>query len=294
METTRARGGPVTGLARAVAALIGVCCAAFLLSPWQIGVLAFVAATGALLAPRRRITAIGPVAALAFMAFMFGPTGAGGFVLMQALTLAPLAAGLRGVRPVMALTLATAVAAMAAACAAAVLVDLAPTRWAAFAPMAPAFALAAPAFVLRGMVSSILGSGEADARRLNALGPLLVALVVGAGLGGLEGAAVGWAIAQLSTPLAMLLLAGRRTALAPFALGVLAAGFVATLATGAALAFAGGSQIAAVPAVTIGLAVYVLALRVHAPPAARRLARALRAPAVTPTPTIAPAPAPRA
>ncbi len=265
---------------RSLAAFAGVCCAAFVLSPIQIGGLALAVAGAALAMPRRRMAAIEVLAGLAFMAFMFGPVGAGGFALMQAMAAAPVMVAMRGARPVLALMVAAALAGTASVCAAVFLGDLLPTRWAAFAPMAPAFILAAPALALRAITLSTLGRARAEAQRLNALGTLLVALVIGAGIGGLHGAAVGWAAGQLAIPLAMLLLAARRAALALLVIGVLAAGFVAALATGAALAFADASPLAAAPAVVIGLSVYVLALRVHARSAAHRLDRvAVRRPA---------------
>ena len=261
--------------ARTMAALGGICCAAFLFSPIQIGMLALAAAACALAMPRRRMAAIEVLAGLAFMAFMFGPAGAGGFALMHALGAAPLLVSAPRARSIFALTVTTALAATLSVCAATFLSEMAPTRWAPFAPMAPAFMLAAPALVVRRLGRATGGPVRAQARRLNALGPLLVALVVGAGVDGLHGAAVGWAGAQLAIPLTTLLRERHRASLAPLALGVLAAGFVATLATGAALGFAGGAPLAAAPAMMVGVIVFTLALRVHAPAAARHLERGL-------------------
>lgn len=144
-------------------------------------------------------------------------------------------------------------------------------------PVAAVQALGAPGFVLSGMAATAIGPIRYADMRLMALIPTLLALVVGARLGGLDGAVAAVVMAALATPLAALLLPGpgsrRRIALALAALGVLAAGFAALIAVAAALRLGGDASLAAIPAAAVGAIVYYLALRAHAPAVARRLLR---------------------
>jgi hypothetical protein len=252
-----ARAGAVVALAGATATW---------LTPAAAGALAFAAA--AVLATHRdegrRLAAIEDAACLAFLVALFGLAGAGAFAVVRLAISAPLAAAFAGMRPTTALALAVPCAALAAA--AIPFVADWPPAWQPVASLAPALALAAPAHFL----DRIAGRRPAD--RLDALGPMLVALVIGAGAGGLAGAAAGWAAARLATPLALRLLARPRRAL--LMAGLLAAGVVAGVAAAAGLALGGG--LAAAPAAAaLACLVYGVALRVHAPAAARRLARRL-------------------
>ena len=211
------------------------------------------------------------------VALMFGPAAAGMVTLASALIALALAALPRTVTTLALVTpLAALVAAFGAPAANALLggSDL-------VGPVVAVLALGAPGIVLSGMAAATVGPIRAADARLLALTPGLLALVVGARIGGLDGAAAAIAAATLATPLAMLLLPGpgarRRMALAQAGLGVLAAGFTALVAVAAALQLGGGRPLAAVPAAAIGLLVYYVALRVHSPAAAGRLPRRLTA-----------------
>ncbi|MDX2233281.1 MAG: hypothetical protein NW200_02170 [Hyphomonadaceae bacterium] len=283
-----ARAGAGAGAAAGVFALV---------SPAMAGVLAVTAAAAACThpAPHRRLAAVEDAASLAFVFAMYGPAGAGGFAAFVLLAMAPAGALLAGVRPTTALALVTAWAALAAAGAGALASRDAASEWAsAWAPMlamGPALLITAPARPLMTLASAAWGRHAAAQARWQAMGPLLVALVAGAGTLGLAGAAMGWALVRLGTPLTLLLTAPRRAALAGEALGVLAAGLVAAIAAAVGLQLAGPHPLAFPAAGGLGLLVYGLALRVHAPASARRLDalwRRLR-PAGEPAPRPAPA-----
>jgi hypothetical protein len=243
-----------------------------------VGLCAFVAHGAA----HRRLAAVENGACLAFLIAMFDLEGAGGFALVAALALEPGRVLLRGVRPATALAVIAPLAGIAAALIPQVEAYW-PRAWAAFAPMAPALLLAAPAPVLTRLAVLARGEEAGIAGRLNALGAMLVALVVGASLGGLPGAAAGWATARLAGPLALILLGPRHRAMAWEAAGVLAASAIGAIACVLAPAWP--------VALLSGLVVYVVALRVHAPAAARRLGRIAQRLRPQPRPLPAPQPA---
>lgn len=267
--------------ARALAVSVAVAALFALLAPAQAGVLAVIGATAACAhaAAHRRLAAIEDAACLAFLWAMFGLAGAGGFALVALAALAPVSALTRRWRSVTALIAATGAGAVLAAISGAGM--FLPERWAAYAPLAPALFLALPARALSQLAAGAHGATQCALARLNGLGPLLVALVAGAGLGGLPGAAIGWAIVRLALPVVLLMMAPRRAGLAGVGIGVLAAGFVAAAAAGLALQYAGPHPAALAAAAVIALCVYGVGLRIHAPAAAARIASVsarLRAP----------------
>jgi hypothetical protein len=244
------------------------------LGPAQAGVLAMAAAAVRCAEPvaARRLAAVEDAACLAFLVSIYGFAGAGAFAVAVLAAVAPIRALVLRWRPATALIVTAGAGALMAAVSSA-LSGLGPERWASAAALAPALFLAAPAGTLMQIAVKVRGEEAAANARLQALGPLLVALVVGAGIGGLTGAGCGWAAVRLATPLILLMTAERRARLVGFGAGVLAAGLPAAAAAGLALAYADAHP-AALPAVAvIGLAVFAVGLRVHAPAAARRLAR---------------------
>lgn len=258
--------------ARAAAAGAAAAGLIAVLTPAQAGVLAVIGATAACAhaIPHRRLAAIEDAACLAFLWAMFGVAGAGGFALAALAALAPVNALTQRWRPVTALIAATAAGAILAAFAGAI--AFLPERWAAFASLAPAILLAAPARALSRLAAGAYGAEPGARARLHGLGPLLVALVAGAGLGGLPGAAIGWALVRLALPLCLLMTSPRRAGLAGVGAGVLAAGFLAAASAGLALGYAGDHPVALAAAAVIALAVYMVGLRIHAPAAAARIA----------------------
>lgn len=276
----RARGAACAALAIAllVALLVG-------LRPEGVGVLAM-AALGlrALTAHApERMAAIEALASVGFMAAMFGEGAAGAFALGAALFCAPTLATRHATRLTAQLALACALGAWLV-CVAGALAASAPERWAPFAALAPALAAAAPRAALDAVASARLGAARWAAWRLHALAPLLVAMVFGAAIAGLAGAAAAWAVARLATPVALLVLGGRVQA-AGMSLGALAAAFVTAIA-GATAMTAGG-----VGAVLLAAPVFVLGLRVHAPGLGPGLGFRERPVSRSPSPAPLPAPA---
>lgn len=279
--TVRAKA--FAGTAALIAVLVVM---VFAVQPSVVGALALGGALVVASAPgtARRTDVIAMVAVWAMVAAMFGLSGAGCFILAHVLVVASVRLIQSVVRPSAALLIICTVAACGAPLLEVVLAD----RWPIVGPLVALLLLGAPGLVLQRIASALRGRDRARDDRLLALAPQLVALAIGGSLGGLNGAAAALVIGTLVTPLVVLLAPGPRGALrfsiATHALGVLAAGLVACVATALALRFADAHLAAMAPAAGIGLLAGWAALRVHAPAAIERLK--IARPATTLAPTV--------
>jgi hypothetical protein len=257
--------------------------------PAAVGAVALSAAVLAAVAPggARRLDLIATAAIWGMVAAMFGLTGVGFFAVAQVFVACAVILIQRLLPPTAALALVTALSALLAACGATYLSALLGPEWAQAGPVLVIMAIGAPGVMLQRVASALRGGERAEQERLVALGPQLVAMALGGGMGGIAGVAATVAIAALAMPLASLLLPGpravRRMAAAFRALGIMAAGFVCCAAIVVALRFAEGREAAMLPAIGLGLLAGLIALRVHTPGAAKHLAVLLAVPrAVTP------------
>jgi hypothetical protein len=243
---------------RPALALVAALVAAQLFAPALIGVMMLAASLACLtIAAERRFDVVSGIIVWALAAVMFGPTGAGCLILAQAVV--GFAASAIGAR----LVAATAVAAIACV----YLPGLFPG--ALWAELAAILAIGAPGLTLARLASGGDRTGG-EALRCLAFAPTLFALVIGAAVAGLHGAAAVMALSWLATPLFWLVTApSRRPGRVMAAVGVLAAGLCAAAAMEAARPWA-PAPLAVLAAALAGVA----ALRVHAPAVARGLLRA--------------------
>lgn len=259
--------------ARAFGVLVASVAAANLFSSGFIGMTALALAAVVCVAPRRSFDAAAMFGAWALTAVMFGLPGAGCLILAQTLAASACALVPRGARAQTALLVFTAAAALLA-CGYPALAGFLGASGLRLAELVAICAIGAPALALGRIAQWEIGETRYEALRVGLLAPQYLALVAGAALGGLPGAAAGLAFGALSAP--VIALSGTPGGLARHgqAFGVLAAGLVASLAMAAV------PDVAAWATVPAGAAAGFVALRVHAPEIAAALADEIRPVAV--------------
>ncbi|KAF0183739.1 MAG: hypothetical protein FD124_70 [Alphaproteobacteria bacterium] len=204
---------------------------------------------------------------------MFGPAGAGCFILAQGFVSLSVAIAPRPQSLGAPLLATVAVAAVVAVSGAPLIELVLGAGGRTTAELVCIFAVGAPGLLLGRLASAAAGAERYEAIQVAALGPLFLAMVVAAKLGGLNGAASAVSVGWLATPLIVLLLAPAQYAdLARGAFGVLAAGLVAAVAMGAVTA-TGNLPLTMIA----GLLAGVTALRVHAPNVAQVIGARARA-----------------
>lgn len=259
------------GPAHAAIALAGLLALSHLFPGALVGVCGLMVAMIATVAPggTRRFDIAAMTAAWILVAIMFGPAGAGCFIMAYALV--PMTAGLAARAPV-GLLVATAVAAVASTSLAPLFEAMLGAGWRTTAELVCILSLGAP-----GLVIGRMGCVDADTFekvRVQAIGPQLLLVVIGAALGGLHGVAAAVACGWLATPVMALVLApDRDLRVVSQAFGILASGLVCAVAIVAAQSIVRD----VIVTVVIGLLAGIAALRVHAPDIAAETARAVMA-----------------
>ncbi|MBL8560334.1 MAG: hypothetical protein JNM47_16555 [Hyphomonadaceae bacterium] len=245
---------------RPAGALLATLGVASVCAPSLVGVAAFGAGVACLmLHDARRFDMAVSVAIWLLVLIMFGPIGAGCFILAQMLTALTVETLGRRLLPVTALA--------AGAC-----VFLPSTfSGSLVAETTAILAIGAPGLAL-GRIAGAADRRLYETMRCAAVAPQLLAIVGGAALGGLPGAAAATAAGWLASPVVALLIdRGARPGAAMAALGVVAAGLFAVLAMESLRPLTSAALV-----LPVGAVAGVAALRLHAPLFAHLLVRVTR------------------
>jgi hypothetical protein len=243
-----------------VTALVG---ASHLFTSNLIGVCAIAMASAAAFTRSFDIAVTALVWGLALL--MFGPAGAGCLVLAQSLVTLLVRLAPDRAPPMATLVAMTGLAAVTAVLGAPLLERLIGAGGRPAAELVCILAIGAPGLALGAIARTIAGAERFEAVRVAAAAPLLVGVVLGAGVWGLNGVAAMLAVGWLAPP--MIALVGtlasaqqRHEQSIHEAFGVLATGLVAVFAMGVAADFLH-------PALTImtGIVAGASAARIHAP-----------------------------
>ena len=257
---------------RVFGVLVALIAATHLFSSAFMGLCGITIAAAVCVAPGRSFDVAATFGAWALTAVMFGFSGAACLILAQSIVAAGCMLVPRGDRENAALLLFTAGAALLVS-GHAVLAPLFGFSGDLLAELVGISAIGAPALALGRIAGLEIGKERFETLRLWMLAPQYLALIAGASLGGLPGAAAGLAFGTLACPVVALCSAPGTLVRRGPALGVLAAGLVAALAATAA---AGTPWLTLLAGGAAGLA----ALRIHAPGMATALADEIRPVAV--------------